>query len=101
VTASLLFFLHKVSQPRIVEHALNSQGELVEHTVQEAKTIPSVSIVHVEGDLFFGAIDLFLEQMGLLVRQGNLKAVILRLRHPEFFLFARSCPSTQSPPTDT
>ena len=83
VMASLLFFLHKVSQPRIVEHAFNSRGELVEHTLDEVRTIPSVSIVHVEGDLFFGATDLFLEQMRLLVRQGNLKAVILRLRNAQ------------------
>ncbi len=83
VTASLLFFLHKVSQPRIVEHAFGPQGTLVESSVAESTPIPSVSIVHVEGDLFFGATDLFLEQMRLLVRQGNLKAVILRLRNAQ------------------
>lgn len=83
VTTSLLFFLHKVSQPKIVEHAFTPSGDLVENTAAatETRTIPSVSIVHVEGDLFFGATDLFLEQMRLLVRQGNLRAVLLRLRN--------------------
>ena len=64
-----------------MEHAFTPQGELVENTIAEASPIPSVSIVHVEGDLFFGATDLFLEQMRLLVRQSRLQAVILRMRN--------------------
>jgi SulP family sulfate permease len=81
VVTSLLLFLHKVAQPRLVEYAFNDRGELAEKSEAASRTIPAVSIVHVEGDLFFGSADLFLEQMRLLVQTENLKVVLLRLRN--------------------
>lgn len=81
VVTSLLFFLHKVAQPRLVEYAFNKRGELAEKTDSTAQTVPAVSIVHVEGDLFFGSADMFLEQMRLLVQTEHLKVILLRMRN--------------------
>lgn len=81
VLTSLLLFLHKVAQPKLVEYAFNQRGELAEKTSEQARTVPAVSIVHVEGDLFFGAADVFLEQMRLLVQTENLKVILLRMRN--------------------
>lgn len=45
------------------------------------RSIPEVSIVHVEGDLFFGASDLFQNQIRRIAEDPNLRVIILRLRN--------------------
>lgn len=77
---SLIFFLKKVSVPQLLEYDFNDSGELCERSLKEKPT-PEISIVHVEGDLFFGAADIFLDQTFLILEEPNLKAVILRLRN--------------------
>jgi SulP family sulfate permease len=47
----------------------------------DQRSIPQVSIVHVEGELFFGAADLFRDQMRRICEEPNLKIVILKMRN--------------------
>lgn len=77
---SIIFFLKKVSVPQLLEYDFNDSGELCEKPRKDSKT-PEISIVHVEGDLFFGAADIFLDQTFLILEEPNLRVVILRLRN--------------------
>jgi len=79
VGTSLFLFLKKVSEPKLVEIDFNQHGDLVERDTPTNPEKSAVSIVHVEGDLFFGSTDVFLDQMRTLVSAPNIRVVILRL----------------------
>lgn len=80
VTLSVLLFLRQASIPELVEYEFSDEGNLVERRQQE-RAIPQVSIVHVEGNLFFGASDIFHDQIRRVCEDPNLKVVVLRLRN--------------------
>ena len=80
-TVSLVLFLRKASKPELIEIAFNEAGELSELSERQKSPIPEISIVHVEGDLFFGSSEIFLDQMRFLVMDANLKVILLRLRN--------------------
>lgn len=79
--ASIILFLKKISEPRLMQYTFNEKGELSEHEVKEPSDTPEVSIVHVEGELFFGSTDIFLDQTRLICASPNLKVIILRMRN--------------------
>lgn len=80
--ASFILFLRKAANPELKEIQLNDGGELVESELDpHRKKRPKIAIVHVEGDLFFAASDIFLDQMRNFVAHPDLKVVILRLRN--------------------
>jgi SulP family sulfate permease len=81
IGASLALFLLKAASPALVEYAINEQGDfaVVENPV--ARPNPQISIVHVEGDLFFGASDLFQDHIRVLAADPGLQAVILRMKN--------------------
>mgnify|MGYP003108691434 CR=1 FL=1 len=78
---SIMLFLRQASNPELVEYQFNEQGQLAEKNEGSERAMPEVSIVHVEGDLFFGASDLFRDQMRRICDDPNLKIVILRLKN--------------------
>ncbi|BDS08045.1 sodium-independent anion transporter [Oceaniferula spumae] len=81
VGLSITLFLRKASKPHLVEYEINDEGGLQELGEKNKRAIPSISIVHVEGDLFFGAADLFLTQIQRTIADDNLKCIILRLKN--------------------
>ena len=81
VGISIVLFLKKVARPEMVEYAFNESGELAQMTQPDQRSIPEVSIVHVEGELFFGAADLLRDQMRRLCEDPNLKIVVLKMRN--------------------
>ncbi len=81
VAVSVALFLRRASHPTLVEYEFSDEGELREKAVKTARPIPSISIVHVEGDLFFGAADVFRNQVEHAVDDPNLKVIILRMRN--------------------
>ena len=81
VSLSIFLFLRKVSKPFLVEYEISDQGELRELDGKQKRPIPGISIVHVEGSLFFGAAELFQTQVQRLVADPNLKVIILRLKN--------------------
>ena len=81
VGISIILFLKKVARPEMVEYAFNKQGYLAEVEMPEQRNTLEVSIVHVEGELFFGAADLFRDQMRRICEDPNLKIVILKMRN--------------------
>jgi SulP family sulfate permease len=81
VALSIFLFLRKVSKPHLVEYEISDEGELRELDNKRARPIPAISIVHVEGALFFGASELFRTQVQRIVVDPNLKVIILRLKN--------------------
>ena len=81
VSLSIFLFLRKVSRPHLVEYEISEQGELREKGHQTGQETPGISIVHVEGALFFGASELFQTQVKRLMLDPNLKVIILRLKN--------------------
>lgn len=79
VATSVLLFLKKASIPELVEYGFNERGELTEKDGDTEAT--AISIMHVEGDLFFGSTDVFEEQLRQLVAVPEIKAIILRLKN--------------------
>lgn len=79
--ASIILFLKKISEPRLMQYIFNEKGELSEQAIKEPSDMPEISIVHVEGELFFGSTDIFLEQTRLICASPNLKVIILRMRN--------------------
>jgi SulP family sulfate permease len=81
VGVSLALFLRKASAPSLVEYGFNDQGQLAELNGSSHRGNSAISIVHVEGELFFGAADLFQEQVRLLAADHGIKVVILRMKN--------------------
>ena len=81
VITSILLFLKKVAEPEMVEHGYNEAGELTEFSEKTKRAEPEVSIVHVEGELFFAAADLFYEQIRRVGEDENLRVLVLKLLH--------------------
>lgn len=78
---SLVLFLKKVGTPEIAEYEFNPQGQLAEKTASRRRNTPGISILHAEGDLFFGATDLFVSQTREVIADPSLCIVILRLKN--------------------
>ncbi|MCP5535056.1 MAG: SulP family inorganic anion transporter [Akkermansiaceae bacterium] len=81
VSLSITLFLRKASSPHLVEYGLNDAGDLAELGEKRQRPNPAISIVHVEGDLFFGAADLFRTQVQRTTADKNLQVIILRLKN--------------------
>ncbi|NWK56479.1 SulP family inorganic anion transporter [Verrucomicrobiaceae bacterium N1E253] len=81
VAFSISLFLRKASTPHLVEYEMNDAGNLAELGEKRKRPNPAISIVHVEGDLFFGAADLFRTQVQRTTADPNLKVIVLRLKN--------------------
>lgn len=80
VGISIILYLQKASRPSLVEYQFNEQGHLAE-AQEGGRQHPAISIVHVEGDLFFGSADLFRSQLMGFCTDPNLRIIILRLKN--------------------
>ncbi len=87
---SIALFIKKVANPEIVEYTFDKEGKLGKHEPKKERGNLEVSIVHVEGELFFGAAELFRDQMRRVSDAENLKVVIMKLRNAHN-LDATSC----------
>ena len=81
IGVSLALFLQKSSTPLLVEYTFNNSGILTELSKPEERSNPFISIIHVEGDLYFGAADLFQEQVRRQAEDQNIKVFILRMKN--------------------
>ncbi len=81
IGVSLALFLRKTSTPTLVEYAINESGTLAELRDPKERPHPEISIIHVEGELFFGAADLFQEQVRSLADNQNIRVFILRMKN--------------------
>lgn len=80
VVLALFLALRKASTPTLVEYVFDDTGQLTERAIGRREH-PQVAIIHVEGELFFGAADLFQSHVRRQVEQEDLRVVILRLKN--------------------
>ncbi len=78
---SIMLFLRKAGAPDLVEYNFNDAGHLAELPDAKRRTVPGISILHAEGDLFFGSTDLFDQQIREVIRDPSLQIIILRLKN--------------------
>jgi SulP family sulfate permease len=81
IGVALALFLQKTSTPTLAEYTINPEGNLAELTDPAQRMHPQVSIIHVEGELFFGAADLFQEQVRRIAENENIRVFILRMKN--------------------
>jgi SulP family sulfate permease len=81
VGVSLIMFMRNASTPSLVEYTFTDTGQLAQLENKQQRANPAISIVHVEGELFFGAADLFQEQVRYLADEDSIRVVILRMKN--------------------
>jgi sulfate permease, SulP family len=81
VGLSLALFLHKVSAPHLVEYSFTDEGSLREIDSPKKRLHAQISIIHVEGALFFGASDLFQTQIRHICSEESIRVIILRMKN--------------------
>lgn len=86
VVVSILLFLRKASTPEVVEYSIGDDGGLekvgeASKSPKHSRPTPEVSIVHVEGNMFFGASDVLQNQIRRIAAEPDLKVLILKLRN--------------------
>ena len=81
VALSIVLFLRRASRPHVVEFNADESGDLSECHEKKNRANPSISLVHVEGDLFFGATEIFRTQIQRITQDASLKVIILRLKN--------------------
>ena len=81
VATSVILYLRKAARPMLVEYEFSADGALQEKQKAEGRQNPGISIVHVEGELFFGAAELFRTQIQRTAHDENLRIIILRMKN--------------------
>ena len=81
IGVALALFLQKTSTPSLVEYTFNESGQLAELRDRNQRANPQISIIHVEGELFFGAADLFQDQVRRQAEDENIHVFILRMKN--------------------
>lgn len=81
IGVSLALFLLKTSTPTLAEYTFNESGQLAELRDKQQRPDPQISIIHVEGELFFGAADLFQEEVRHQAEDENIRVFILRMKN--------------------
>jgi SulP family sulfate permease len=81
VGVALALFLQKTTTPTLAEYSLNEQGDLAELADPTKRPHPQISIIHVEGELYFGAAELFQQEVRRLAEDQNIRVFILRMKN--------------------
>lgn len=81
IGVALALFLQKTSTPTLAEYTINPEGVLAELRNPAERPHPQISIIHVEGDLYFGAADLFQEEVRRLAENQDIRIIILRMKN--------------------
>ncbi|TDI85094.1 MAG: SulP family inorganic anion transporter [Caldithrix sp.] len=80
VGLSLVLFLRKAGHPRLIELEYDQTNGFQEMKPADKRRIPEISIVHIEGDIFFGAAEFFENEIGRIASRPGLKVLILRVK---------------------
>ena len=81
VGVALALFLQKTTTPTLAEYSLNDHGDLAELVDPTKRNHPQISIIHVEGELYFGAAELFQQEVRRLAEDQNIRVFILRMKN--------------------
>ena len=81
---SIVLFLKKAGSTELIEYEFNEKGGLSALDSEKSRAKKEISIVHVEGSLFFGAAEVFRDQIRRVCEDPNLKIVILKMRQARY-----------------
>lgn len=80
VGLSLTMFLKRASSPYLREYSIEEGGGFREIHAAGERRFAGIAIIHVEGDLFFGAAELFENEVKTLAQSPGIRIIILRMR---------------------
>lgn len=82
VIISIASYLNKSAVPQLVEFDVDESGELRSMTPAEAESHKTIRIIKVEGELFFGAADIFQSTLKSLAEDDTTtKVIVLQLKN--------------------
>jgi len=82
VVISIILYLKKAAIPQLVEYAINQKGELINLNTSHQPEQRSIRVIKVEGELFFGAADLFQTTLKAIAEDDtNVRVIILQLKN--------------------
>ena len=83
IVSSIILYLKKASTPRVVEYIYDEATGEVHRALEDEKKVPrTIRVINVEGELFFGATDLFQQTLRAIADDDKTtKVIVLRLKH--------------------
>lgn len=82
VVLSIILYLKKAAMPQLVECDIDDSGELVNLTFCNVPEHKSIRVIKVEGELFFGAADLFQTTLKAFAEDDtSTKVIVLQLKN--------------------
>jgi SulP family sulfate permease len=81
VILSIAFTLKKASTPSVTEYQLTKEGLLRAIGKEGRRADDRIRIIHVEGEIFFGAADLLQETLGTLAQDPEVRVIVLHLKN--------------------
>jgi SulP family sulfate permease len=81
IGVSLALYLSKAAMPSLAEYAFNDTGNLQQVDERFGRANEQISIIHVEGELFFGAADLFQDEIRRIAENQGIRVFILRMKN--------------------
>ncbi|NGX34017.1 MAG: putative sulfate transporter [Candidatus Anoxychlamydiales bacterium] len=80
IIISIVFYLRRAAVPNLIEYAFDKKGKL---TVVTPKKEPhrKIRIIGIAGELFFAAVDLVQNTLQKMIKEKEIKVVILRLQN--------------------
>lgn len=82
IGASVLFAMRRIPEPHLTEYTIDRSGQLAPIGADGARLEPAVTLLHLEGEMAFGAGDALFAQVARLKEETRVRVVILQLRAP-------------------
>ncbi len=80
VLVSLALFLRKAQTPHLVEYVVSPSRRLRQIENRTERVHPAICLLHVEGDLFFAAAEVFEREVRRIASDPAIQVVILRMK---------------------
>lgn len=82
VIISIILYLKKAAIPQLIEYDFDPSGELINLDLSSSNKEKSIRFIKVEGELFFGAADMFQSTLKSITEDNdNTKVIILQLKN--------------------
>lgn len=83
IALSIILYLQKAATPKVIEYIYQETTGEVHQAGEEEKKLPhAIRLINVEGELFFGAMDLFQYTLRAIAEDDlTTKVIMLRLKH--------------------
>ena len=80
IIISIIFYLRRAAVPNLIEYAFDKEGKLTVVTPKR-ETHRKIRIIGIAGELFFAAVDLVQNTLQKMIKEKDIKVIILRLQN--------------------